>query len=257
MSEARVAFITGAGRGIGKAMALAFGRDGYCVVVGSPTASRNEAVASAIREAGAEALAVTLDVADEVSVRRAMQVTREQFGCLDVLVNNAGIKPESVPREHQNVVDMQADVWRRMHEVNVYGTFLCCREAARLMLERGGGSIINISSGAGVVPQAGRSAYNSSKAAVNMLTRVLALELQECSVLVNAVNPGFTATEETHFDQLSPRQRQSIVRTETSLPLVLFLARSDQHQLTGQVLDAVEWNAANGFGGRETWSLFA
>jgi 3-oxoacyl-[acyl-carrier protein] reductase len=184
-----------------------------------------------------------------------MSLVRERFGRLDVLVNNAGIKPESVGAEHQNLIDTPADVWRRMHAVNVFGTFVCCREAARIMTARGSGSIVNISSGLGKNPHVGRSAYCSSKSAVNMLTQVLALELHEHRVAVNAVNPGYTATEETVLSELSDTDRRRVLRTDTSVPLVLFLAKQPPGEVTGQIIDAVAWNAANGFGGPEVWAF--
>lgn len=251
----RVAFITGGGRGIGKALALGFARGGYNVVVASTTQERNQGVADEITAAGGHALAIRLDVADEDSVAEGFKTALDRFGRVDVLINNAGLKPGFTPPEQRLLKDLQLDVWRRSLEVNATGPFLCARGAIPSMLEHGRGAIINVSSGAGMNPRAGGGVYGVSKAALNFFTGILAAELAEERISVNGLLPGFTAVEGTRLDP--GRSGPTPLKPETCLPVCLFLAAQDPIEVTGQQINVLKWNEEHGFGGEEKWSAFS
>lgn len=253
--DGKVAFITGAGRGIGRALALGFAREGYRVVVASTTMARNRAVAEEIGALGGESLPMELDVSQEANVKAAVRQARERFGHIDVLINNAALKPGSMPRDARFFKDLALPVWERMFEVNVKGVFLCTRECVNFMIEQKWGRIVNVTSGAGANGRPGESLYASSKAALNAMTRVLAAEVEEHNIAVNAITPGFTRTEEMDVERLPPQQRSQVLKTETSVPLILHLASQDPIETTGQIVDALEWNVAHGLGGREVWGL--
>jgi 3-oxoacyl-[acyl-carrier protein] reductase len=174
-----------------------------------------------------------------------------------VLVNNAALKGAFFPADRRSVTDLPADLWRRMLDVNVMGPFLCSQACARPMQTQGRGSIINITSAAASQYREQESLYGASKATVNAMTRIMAAQLKSANIAVNAINPGQTRTEQTNVDALSEQQRATILRTDTSLPLTLFLAEQDPIEVTGEVLDVIEWNQAHGLGGREAWAVAA
>ncbi|ABG03601.1 short-chain dehydrogenase/reductase SDR [Rubrobacter xylanophilus DSM 9941] len=189
----RVAVVTGAARGIGRRVALELAARGYAVAANdlrAPGATLEE-----LEGVGARALALPGDVADERAVRGMVRAVEEAFGRVDVLVNNAGIsliKPaeETTPAE-----------WRRVVEVNLTGPFLTCRYFGFLMLRQGSGSIVNVSSVAGLLGISDRAAYNASKHGLVGLTRTLAAEWGGRGVRVNAVCPGWVKTEMDAEDQ--------------------------------------------------------
>lgn len=189
--EGKVALITGAGRGIGKAIAEVFVEHGAKVVVGDVQGQQVKALADKCnkKRVGA-ALAVHLDISDQGSVMAAMDKVMDTFGELNILVNNAGIH-----RSHP-FLEFPLEDFECVFRVNVKGTFLCSQMAARQMVEQGkGGSIINIASASGKKPDPGGTAYNASKSAVIGLTRVMALELGVHAIRVNCILPGATDTE--------------------------------------------------------------
>lgn len=254
-TDNRVAFVTGGGRGIGKALALGFGREGYRVVVASTTRSRNQAVADLLRERGGEALPLEVDVSDEQAVNRAISTAVDRFGRIDVLINNAGLKGGFVPPDERKLTALSLPIWQRMLQVNVTGAFLCARECAIRMIAQRGGTIINITSGAG---QSGTNgSYSISKAALNMMNKALALELQEHNISVNALAPGATDVRERDPSKPNSEPRPNMLRPETSLPVSLYLAAQDPIEVTGEIIDVLAWNEAHGFGGREVWSVRA
>ena len=168
----QVVLVTGAARGIGRGIAEAFAAAGAAVVVADLNEEGAEQVAAGLRVEGTEALAVGVDVSSAAGVAEMVRQAVERFGRIDVLVNNAGIYPNTP------VLEMDEAEWDAVFDVNVKGMFLVSRDVARTMVPRGGGGrIINISSGAAVSGRIGAAHYCSSKAAVNMLTRVLAIEL--------------------------------------------------------------------------------
>jgi NAD(P)-dependent dehydrogenase (short-subunit alcohol dehydrogenase family) len=182
----RVVVITGAGGGIGRAIATAFGREGARVVVTDVDRPAADRTVAAIAELGAShsARAMRMDVADAHSVRQTVDAVLRDLGGIDVLVNNAGIATRATA-----VTLPEAD-WDRVLDTNLKGTLLCCQAVAASMIERGGGSIVNITSVAGVVPVYEAAHYGASKAAIRHLTMSLAVGLAEHGIRVNAVQPG-------------------------------------------------------------------
>ena len=191
--ENRVAFVTGAARGIGRRVAMILAEGGYQIAANDLQAP--EQTVEELRSAGARALSVPGDVSDEAAVRGMAEVVIGEFGRIDVLVNNAGIST-IVPAE-----DTTLDDWNRTLAVNLTGPFLMCREFGRVMLERGSGSIVNVSSVAGLLGVSDRAAYNASKHGLVGLTRTLAAEWGGRGVRVNAVCPGWVKTEMDQEDQ--------------------------------------------------------
>lgn len=242
--DGKVAFVTGAGGelGIGRAVAIRLAQDGADVVVNDVRPGALNAgtwgglaqVVEEIRAIGRQSLGVVGDVADARSVAAMMGQALERFGKIDILVNNAGAK---AGRDRVPVVDLDEDDWDRVQRVNVRGTFLCSREAARSMIARRlKGRIINMSSTAGKTGRATYAAYASSKFAVIGFTQSLAHELGPHGITVNAICPSLIATE--RIDDLAeglardpakmPEQRAAIVARATGLsPLGRMASVSD------------------------------
>lgn len=189
----RVALVTGAGRGIGRRVSLELAGRGYAVAVND--LSEPEEVLGELRDTGMEALSVPGDVSDEAAVGEMVGTIVERFGRIDVLVNNAGVS-FITPAEETSLAD-----WNRTLAVNLTGPFLMCREFGKVMLEQGQGSIVNISSVAGLLGVSDRAAYNASKHGLVGLTRTLAAEWGGRGVRVNAVCPGWVKTEMDDEDQ--------------------------------------------------------
>lgn len=241
----RVAIVTGAGKGIGKAIALGFAEAGANVVAVARTQSDVDEVAAQVRARGRKALAVSADVREKPAIDRMMAQTLEQFGRVDILVNNAGTYI------YQPVVQMTAEEWDSMFEANMKSVFLCCQAAARPMMEQKSGAIINISSMAGVVPDPGRSAYSASKAGVNNFTRNLSIELAPYNIRVNAIAPGLFITpgiarEVRQTRQRLPNFRTSVVdrvplkrvgKPEEMVGAAIFLASDASGYITGITLE--------------------
>jgi NAD(P)-dependent dehydrogenase (short-subunit alcohol dehydrogenase family) len=247
----KVALITGGGRGIGRAIALAFAREGADVAVLARTENEVRRVAEEIRdECKVRAFHAVCDVADVESVQGAFARVAEEFGRgADILVNNAGIA-ESVP-----FIKTRDEFWQRHLAINLSGTFYCMRAALPAMIERGWGRIINISSIAGKTGAAYIAAYSASKHGVLGLTRSVALEVATKGVTVNAICPGYVDTDMTEraieniraktgkpvdesrafLEQLSPQQR--LITSEEVAALALLLASHEGRGINGQAIN--------------------
>jgi NAD(P)-dependent dehydrogenase (short-subunit alcohol dehydrogenase family) len=202
-AETKIAMVTGAGSGIGRATALAFLKEGYAVVL---TGRHAETLEQTLAEAGADvrrALAIPADVGDEGAVQRLFEKTRERFGRLDVLFNNAGTGAPPVPLE-----ELTVEQWRRVIDVNLTGVFLCTQEAFRLMKEQtpGGGRIINNGSISAHTPRPNSAPYTASKHAVTGLTKSTALDGRAYNIACGQIDIGNADTA------MAARSKQGVVQ---------------------------------------------
>ncbi len=207
--QGKSALVTGGGRGIGRAIALALAGEGCAVAVCARTAAEVEETARLIEAAGGRALPIVSDVSSESDAESTVARALGAFGGLDVLVNNAGVFALAP------VVETTVEEWDRVMAVNARGTFLFSRAALRHMRERGAGAIINITSTAGKRAYAEQSAYVAAKHAVQGFTKALALEAQAYGVRVHAVCPGVVATRMsavTHADRPDRMQPEDVAR---------------------------------------------
>lgn len=239
--ENRVAVVTGASSGIGEAIALAFAGEGAAITVdyvGRPGAARS--VVGRIEEAGGRGLAVEADVSKPEDVKRLIRRTVEEFGRLDIMVNNAGVE-RKMP-----FLETPFEVWSEMIAVNLTGPWLGCQEAARQMAEQGeGGRIINISSVHEDLPMPTNSPYCAAKGGVRMMMRTIALELAPHGITVNNIAPGAIETPmdaplEEHPDQmrelLSEIPLGRMGKPEEVAELALYLASDAASYITGSTL---------------------
>jgi len=234
----RVAFITGASRGIGRACALALSQAGARVVLAARNREKLEEVASEILSAGREAYIVDIDLASPESIKAAFAKAQSEFGATEVLVNNAGITKDGL------AVRMKAEDWHCVINTNLTGAFLFKQQVLQPMMKARWGRIINITSVVGEMGNAGQANYSASKAGLIGLTKSLAQEMGGRGITVNAVAPGFVQTDMTGV--LSDDMKEKLL---TNIPLrrmgdpkdvaaaVRFLASEEAGYVTGHVLD--------------------
>ena len=238
--QGKVALVTGASRGIGRAIAIALGRRGAKVIINF--ASREDAAreaATAVEEAGGTAVIAGFDVANGAAVSEAIKALGKEHGRLDILVNNAGIAVNGM------LMRFNDEQWAKSINTNLGGAFNCTRAAATLLLKaRDAGRIINITSVVGEMGNAGQAAYSASKAGLIGLTMSTAKELASRGVTCNAVSPGFIETDMT-AEHLPEAQRAKLLegiplgrigRSEEVADTVAFLAGPEAAYMTGQVL---------------------
>ena len=236
----KVAIITGASKGIGKGIAIAYAKEGATVILASRSMDLLSAIADSINNNGGQALAMKVDVRRSESIQAVVDTAVEKFGRLDIMVNNAGISMAHPSEE------LAPEDWVRAVETDLSGVFYGCQSAGRQMMIQGGGCIINITSVYGIVAAPLRAAYCSSKAAANMLTKVLASEWAAKKIRVNAIAPGYIRTELVMglvergimpVDAIEKRTPQGRMGEVTDvLGAALFLASEEASFVTGSIL---------------------
>jgi 3-oxoacyl-[acyl-carrier protein] reductase len=241
--DGRVAFVTGAGRGIGSATALRLAEDGARVVLADIDLEGCQQVRAEIEQAGSQALAVSCNVADRVAVEKAIEQTIEQFGRLDILVNNAGVLRDNL------LFKMSDDDWETVMNVHLRGAFLCSRAAQAHMVKQKYGRIISLSS-TSALGNRGQANYSAAKAGLQGLTRTLAIELGPFGITANAVAPGFIDTEMTRAtsrrmgvdpeeqiaaaSKVIPVRRVGVPRDVANV--ICFLASEESGYVSGQII---------------------
>jgi NAD(P)-dependent dehydrogenase (short-subunit alcohol dehydrogenase family) len=236
MLEGKVAVITGASQGLGKALALAYAEEGARLVINSRSEESIRPVAEEAVSSGAEVLAVAADVSQSADVEWLVGAAVERFGHVDVLVNNAGLLGPRVPIE-----EYPEDEWRRVIDANLTGTFLVSKAAIPHMPE--GASIINVVSGVSVEGRAEWGAYSVSKFGVEGLTQILAAELEERGIRANAVDPGGMRTEmrAAAYPEEDPMTR---ITPEENTDVFLYLASDESREVTGERFKAQQFRKA-------------
>jgi NAD(P)-dependent dehydrogenase (short-subunit alcohol dehydrogenase family) len=227
----KITFITGGGRGIGRALALGFAREGAHVVLAARTQAEVEAVAEEVRALGQKALPLVCDVSNEEQAKAALQTALAEFGRLDVLVNNAGIGAM------RPIHGTPLATWQKVLDVNLTGTFLCTKHAWKAMQTQGGGSIINISSMAGTRGVALLTAYSASKWGQIGLTLSAAEEGKPHGIRVNAIAPG---KGDTAIRANITEDKSKILTAEDHVGVGVFLASDESRYITGQVIE-IDW----------------
>ena len=233
--EGKVAVVTGAGKGIGRAIAIGFASEGASVCCAARTASDLKEVAGEIRSGGGKAIVVQTDVTSFDDVERMNREAAEAFGGIDIVVVNAGVN-----LERSRVEDGDPDLWAATIDLNLKGAYYTAKSAIPYLKERGGGKIITIGSGIGHNGRVSSSAYACAKAGAWMLTRVLAQELWEHNISVNELvpgpvaTPGATAAWQQEENSVNTIDSEWVKQSEDVLPLALFLATQPDKGPTSQ-----------------------
>ncbi|MHC5183788.1 MAG: 3-oxoacyl-[acyl-carrier-protein] reductase [Planctomycetota bacterium] len=235
--ESQVALVTGAGRGIGRAIAVMLAQKGSDIIVNDMDSGSAEQTAEIIHSVGAKTLVSGANIVKRQEVQTMFDSIKNQFGRLDILVNNAGITRDNL------LVKMTEEEWDQVMAVNLKGVFNCTQLAAKMMTEQNAGKIVNVSSASGQMGNIGQVNYATSKAGIIGMTKTLAKELARFNINVNAVAPGFINTSMTA--QVPDKVKEMI---KSSIPLnrfgesedvaraVKFLVSEDSNYITGQVI---------------------
>lgn len=238
--KGRVALVTGAGQGIGRAIALGLAAEGADLILNDIKSDTIREVCKEINVMGRKALPIVADVSSKEEVQKMFEDGIKEFKIIDILVNNAGIIGTTP------VIDMEQSEWDRVFEVNARGTFLCCQAYIRHALPRRSGKIINIASIGGKAGAPGQAHYCATKAAVIAFTRILAMEIGRQGIQVNAVCPGIILTEMGKANLRTEESRKKWVdattlgrlgEPEDVVGLIKFLASSDSDYITGQAIN--------------------
>jgi 3-oxoacyl-[acyl-carrier protein] reductase len=234
----RVAFITGASRGIGRATALKLCRSGFQIVVASPELENNELVAAEVRAAGGTAITLDFNLTSLDSIKQGVAAALKEFGKIDVLVNNAGITRDGL------AVRMKPEDWQLVLQINLTGAFQTTQQVLPGMMRERWGRIVNVASVVGQMGNAGQANYVTSKAGIIGLTKSLAQELASRNITVNAVAPGFIETDMTAKLSQEVRDRMMAAvplkrfgQPEDVANAVNFLASDDAAYITGHVVN--------------------
>ncbi|WP_196591779.1 3-oxoacyl-[acyl-carrier-protein] reductase [Pectinatus frisingensis] len=237
--DGKVALITGASRGIGRAIALSLSAAGAAVAVNyAGNAAAAEAVHSEIIKNGGRAIIIKADVSDAAAVDAMIKKVIAEYGTIDILINNAGITKDTI------VARMKQQDWTAVINTNLSGVFNCCKPAAKLMMKKRAGKIVNMASVVGLTGNIGQANYAAAKAGVIGFTKSLARELAARGITVNAVAPGFISTDMTAV--LSDKARENILNgiplkkmgsPEDVADAVLFLVSGRADYITGQVIN--------------------
>ncbi len=247
--EDRVAIVTGAGRGIGRALAYALAEAGAHVVVAELLKENGERVVEEIQNLGRRAICIQTDVSDYENVKKMVDSVYQEFDRIDILVNNAGVVYKPVGSEGASIPteDVSPDNWEHVIKVNLCGVFHCAQLAGKMMIQQGSGAIVNIASISAFVANLGRhnNAYCAAKAGVVMFTRQLAADWAKYGIRVNAIAPGYIRTEIGAGPLEAPELKDLIPRmtpmTRAGVPddlkgLTVFLASDASAYLTGQTI---------------------
>ena len=228
----KVAIVTGGSRGIGRALSLAFAREGASVVVASRNKQNCDEVVNKILKENGEAISIQADVASEADVIKMVEQTKDKYQHIDILANNAAV---NLP--YRTVTELTLAEWNWIIGVNLTGTFLCCREVLPQMIEQRSGKIINFSSLGGRIGAAGRTPYRSSKAAIINFNNCLAAEVKKFGIDVNTICPGSVETDML-FEITGGEMPKHAMPPEDIAKVAVFLASDESIAITGTAIDA-------------------
>jgi 3-oxoacyl-[acyl-carrier protein] reductase len=238
--EGKAAVVTGGGRGIGRAISLAFGKEGADVIVNYASKDQPaQEVVEMIKKMGRKAVAVKGNVAIKADAERVIQSAIDHFGKIDILVNNAGATRPGM------LYKMSEEQWNEVIDIHLKGPFLCIQAASKYMMEKKQGKIINVTSAAGLTGTKGQINYSSAKGGIIALTKSAARELANYGITVNVISPGYVSTEMTEKIRTDPKLKElyagrillgRFAEPEEVAPSFVFLASDEANYITGQLL---------------------